>query len=47
MARRGVPVRTGWVRRLPSLNEFFVHHEGVRRANDVVPEPSGMPGRRA
>jgi uncharacterized protein (TIGR03085 family) len=25
--------RIGWVRRLPSLNEFFVHHEDVRRAN--------------
>lgn len=22
-----------WVRRFPSLNEFFVHHEDVRRAN--------------
>jgi uncharacterized protein (TIGR03085 family) len=25
--------RIGWVRRLPNLNEFFVHHEDVRRAN--------------
>ena len=25
--------RIGWVRQLPSLNEFFVHHEDVRRAN--------------
>ncbi|MEW9553304.1 TIGR03085 family metal-binding protein [Nonomuraea sp. NPDC050783] len=24
--------RLGWVRRYPSLNEFFVHHEDVRRA---------------
>jgi len=24
----------GWVRRGPNLNEFFVHHEDVRRAND-------------
>ena len=23
----------GWVRRLPNLKEFFVHHEDVRRAN--------------
>jgi len=25
--------RIGWVRQLPSLNEFFVHHEDLRRAN--------------
>jgi uncharacterized protein (TIGR03085 family) len=25
--------RIGWVRRVSSLNEFFVHHEDVRRAN--------------
>jgi uncharacterized protein (TIGR03085 family) len=29
--------RIGWVRRLPSLNEFFVHHEDVRRANGCGP----------
>ena len=29
--------RTGWVRQLPSLNEFFVHHEDVRRANGRGP----------
>ena len=29
--------RSGWVRRLPSLNEFFVHHEDVRRANGLGP----------
>jgi uncharacterized protein (TIGR03085 family) len=29
--------RAGWVRRLPSLNEFFVHHEDVRRANGRGP----------
>jgi uncharacterized protein (TIGR03085 family) len=29
--------RIGWVRRLPSLNEFFVHHEDVRRANGRAP----------
>jgi uncharacterized protein (TIGR03085 family) len=35
--------RVGWVRRLPNLNEFFVHHEDVRRANGRGPrsnEPS-------
>jgi uncharacterized protein (TIGR03085 family) len=29
--------RIGWVRRVPSLNEFFVHHEDVRRANGCGP----------
>jgi uncharacterized protein (TIGR03085 family) len=29
--------RIGWVRRLPNLNEFFVHHEDVRRANGCGP----------
>lgn len=29
--------RIGWVRRCPNLNEFFVHHEDVRRANDRGP----------
>ena len=29
--------RIGWVRRLASLNEFFVHHEDVRRANGRRP----------
>ncbi len=29
--------RMGWVRRLASLNEFFVHHEDVRRANGRGP----------
>lgn len=28
--------RIGWVRRFPNLNEFFVHHEDVRRANGLV-----------
>jgi len=32
--------RIGWVRRLPSLNEFFVHHEDVRRANGRGPRAS-------
>jgi uncharacterized protein (TIGR03085 family) len=29
--------RIGWVRRGPNLNEFFVHHEDVRRANGAEP----------
>jgi uncharacterized protein (TIGR03085 family) len=29
--------RIGWVRSFPSLNEFFVHHEDVRRANELGP----------
>lgn len=29
--------RIGWVRRVPNLNEFFVHHEDVRRANGHAP----------
>jgi uncharacterized protein (TIGR03085 family) len=29
--------RIGWVRRLASLNEFFVHHEDIRRANGRGP----------
>ena len=29
--------RIGWVRRLASLNEFYVHHEDVRRANGRGP----------
>jgi uncharacterized protein (TIGR03085 family) len=32
--------RVGWVRRLASLNEFFVHHEDVRRANGRSPRTS-------
>jgi uncharacterized protein (TIGR03085 family) len=31
------PFRIGWVRRVPNLNEFFVHHEDVRRANGHGP----------
>jgi uncharacterized protein (TIGR03085 family) len=27
----------GWARRFPNLNEFFVHHEDVRRANGFRP----------
>ncbi|HUI49392.1 MAG TPA: TIGR03085 family metal-binding protein [Acidimicrobiia bacterium] len=29
--------RIGWVRHGPNLNEFFVHHEDVRRANGSGP----------
>jgi uncharacterized protein (TIGR03085 family) len=29
--------RVGWVRRIANLNEFFVHHEDVRRANGLAP----------
>jgi uncharacterized protein (TIGR03085 family) len=29
--------RIGWVRTFPNLNEFFVHHEDVRRANGMDP----------
>ncbi len=38
--RSGPPVgffRLGWVRDLANLNEFFVHHEDVRRANGTGP----------
>ena len=34
--------RVGWVRRIPSLNEFFVHHEDVRRANGRGPRANGQ-----
>jgi len=34
--------RLGWVRRVPSLNEFFVHHEDVRRANGRGPRNNGQ-----
>ncbi len=33
--------RIGWVRRLANLNEFFVHHEDVRRANGRGPRSHG------
>jgi len=38
--RSGPPLgffRIGWVRALANLNEFFVHHEDVRRANGRGP----------
>jgi uncharacterized protein (TIGR03085 family) len=36
--RSGPPgfFRVGWVRALANLNEFFVHHEDMRRANGLV-----------
>src|SRR5919112_1341599 len=40
MIRSGPPsgfFRIGWVRRVANLNEFFVHHEDVRRANGHGP----------
>jgi len=40
MIRSGPPpgfFRIGWVRRVANLNEFFVHHEDVRRANGCGP----------
>jgi len=33
--------RLAWVHRLPSLNEFFVHHEDLRRANGRGPRQLG------
>ncbi|OBG19332.1 TIGR03085 family metal-binding protein [Mycobacterium sp. 852002-51057_SCH5723018] len=36
--RSGPPVgffRIGWVREMANLNEFFIHHEDVRRANGL------------
>lgn len=38
--RSGPPAgffRIDWVRSFPNLNEFFVHHEDVRRANGLGP----------
>jgi hypothetical protein len=40
--RSGPPIgffRIGWVRSVPNLNEFFVHHEDLRRANGLGPVP--------
>jgi uncharacterized protein (TIGR03085 family) len=47
MIRSGPPpgfFRIGWVRSFPNLNEFFIHHEDVRRANGCGPRtnPPGM-----
>lgn len=44
--RAGPPVgffRLHWVRDFPSLNEFFVHHEDVRRANALGPREDLSP----
>ena len=35
--------RIGWVRSFPSLNEFFVHHEDLRRANALGPRTDLTP----
>jgi uncharacterized protein (TIGR03085 family) len=35
--------RIGWVRSLANLNEFFVHHEDVRRANSLGPRSALTP----
>jgi uncharacterized protein (TIGR03085 family) len=35
--------RIGWVRSFPNLNEFFVHHEDLRRANSRGPRDSLTP----
>ena len=35
--------RIGWVRSFPNLNEFFVHHEDVRRANSLHPRNTLTP----
>ena len=43
--RSGPPIgffRIGWVRSLANLNEFFVHHEDVRRANKHGPRPRSL-----
>ena len=34
--------RIGWVRELASLNEFFIHHEDVRRANGRGPRTNEL-----
>ena len=35
--------RMGWVRSVPSLNEFFIHQEDVRRANGLGPRSTLTP----
>ena len=35
--------RISWVRSFPNLNEFFVHHEDVRRANGLGPRDALTP----
>jgi uncharacterized protein (TIGR03085 family) len=44
--RSGPPVgffRIGWVRSIPNLNEFFVHHEDLRSANGLAPRVLAPP----
>lgn len=44
--RSGPPIgffRVPWVRSFPSLNEFFVHHEDIRRANGLGPRDDLTP----
>ncbi|NKY89579.1 TIGR03085 family metal-binding protein [Nocardia veterana] len=36
--------RVRWMRSFPSLNEFFVHHEDLRRANGLGPRTGLAPG---
>jgi uncharacterized protein (TIGR03085 family) len=45
MIRSGPPrgmFRIGWVRDVANLNEFFVHHEDVRRANGLDPRTNAV-----
>jgi len=39
--------RIGWVRTVPNLNEFFVHHEDLRRANGLGPRECLTPAMQA
>jgi len=39
--------RIGWVRSIPNLNEFFVHHEDLRRANGMGPREDLTPAMEA
>ncbi|OBC06414.1 TIGR03085 family protein [Mycobacterium sp. 852013-50091_SCH5140682] len=39
--------RLGWVRSLANLNEFFVHHEDLRRANGFAPRDALPPALQA
>jgi uncharacterized protein (TIGR03085 family) len=39
--------RISWVRSFPNLNEFFVHHEDLRRANGLGPRDSLTPAMEA
>ena len=44
--RSGPPLgffRVGWVRSVPNLNEFYVHHEDLRRANGLGPRDTLPP----